>query len=71
MPYLKTIKLNKKVCASKDIIKKVKGQSIKWGKMFSSKISDKGLVFTTYKEHIKLNNQKTNNPIEKIGRILE
>lgn len=71
MPYLKIIKLNKKVCASKDIIKKVKGQSIKWGKMFSSQISDKGLVFTIHKEHVKLNNEKTNNPTEKIGRILE
>ena len=33
-----------------------------WQKVFANTISDKGLVFKIYKERIKVNIQKANNP---------
>jgi hypothetical protein len=43
----------------------VKKKSKEWEKIFSSYSSDRGLLSTISKECKKLNNQSTNNPINK------
>ena len=49
----------------KETISKTKRQPTKWKKIFANDISGKGLVSKIYKELIKLNTQKTNNPVKK------
>ena len=50
---------------AKETISKTKRQLMEWEKIFANNISDKGLVSTVYKELLKLNTQKTNNPGKK------
>ena len=64
MNYLDLIKI-KSFCTAKETIKKTKRQLMEWKKIFANDISDKGLVSKIYKELIKLNTQKTNNPVKK------
>ena len=49
----------------KETISKTKRQPMEWEKIFANNISDKGLVSKIYKELIKLNTPKTNNPVKK------
>ena len=57
--------INVKTCTAKETISKTKRQLTEWEKIFANDISDKGLVSKIYKELIKLNTQKTNNPVKK------
>ena len=54
----------KSFCTAKEI-NKTKRLPTEWEKIFANDISHKGLVSKIYKEFIKLNTQKTNNPIKK------
>ena len=64
MNYCDLIKI-KSFCTAKETISKTKRQPTEWEKIFANDISDKGLVSKIYKELIKLNTQKTNNPVTK------
>ena len=55
----------KSFCTAKGTISKTKRQPTEWEKIFANDISDKGLVSKIYKELIKLNTQKTNDPVKK------
>ena len=63
MNYCDLIKI-KIFCTVKETISKTKSQPTEWKKIFANDISDKGLVSKIYKELIKLNTQKTNNPVK-------
>ena len=64
MNYWDLIKI-KSFCTVKETISKTKQQLTECEKIFANDISDKGLVSKTSKELIKLNTQKTNNPVKK------
>ena len=53
---------NKNFFTAKETISNTKRQPTEWEKIFGNNTSDKGLVSKIYKELIKLNTQKTNNP---------
>ena len=55
----------KSFCTAKETADKTKRQPTRWEKIFANDISDKGLVLKICKERIKLNTQRTNNPIKK------
>ena len=55
----------KSFCTAKETISKTKRQLTKWENIFANDIADKGLVSKIYKELIKLNTPKTNNPVKK------
>ena len=60
MNYWDFIKI-KSFCTAKETINTTKRQPMEWEKIFANDISDKG------KELIKLNTQKTYNPVKKMG----
>ena len=59
-----------KIKTTKETINKTKRQLTEWEKIFANEISDKGLVSKIYKELLKLNTQKTNNPVKKWAKDL-
>ena len=64
MNYWDLVKI-KSFCTAKESINKTKGQPTEWEKIFANDISDEGLVSKIYKELIKPNTQKTNNPVKR------
>ena len=64
MNYWDFIKI-KSFCTAKETVNKTKRHLTEWEKIFANNISDKGLVSKIYKELIKLNTQRTNNPTKK------
>ena len=64
MNYWDFIKI-KSFCTAEETVSKTKRQPTKWEKVLANDISDKGLVSKIYKELLKLNAQKTNNPAKK------
>ena len=49
---------------AKETVNKTQRQLTEWEQIFAKDISDKGLVSKIYKELIKLNTQRTNNPLQ-------
>ena len=54
----------KSFCTAKETISKTKRHLTELEKILANDISDKGLVSKIYKELLKLNTQKTNNPVK-------
>uniref|UniRef100_A0A8D1ECS9 Uncharacterized protein n=1 Tax=Sus scrofa TaxID=9823 RepID=A0A8D1ECS9_PIG len=57
-------------CTAKKTKKKTKGQLTEWEKIVSNDATDKGLISRIYKQLIRLNSKKANNPIEKWAKDL-
>ena len=55
----------KSFCATKEIISKVKRQLSEWEKMITNEATDKELISKIYKQLLKLNSRKINDPIKK------
>ena len=54
--------------AAKETIKKTKRQPSEWEKIFANEATDKRLIFKIYKQLMQLNNKKTKQPNQKMGR---
>ena len=66
---LDLIKL-KSFCAIKVTISKVKRQPSEWEKKLANEKIDREIISKIYKQLMKLNTRKTNNPIKKWGKDL-
>ena len=70
MNYRDLIKI-KIFCTAKVKISNTKRQPTEWEKILAKDISDIGLVSKIYKELTRLNTQKINNPVKKMGKRQE
>ena len=52
-------------CTTKEISNKVKRQLSEWEKIIANETTDKELIFKLYKQLMKLNTRKVNDPIKK------
>ena len=59
------IKLKSLSCTANKTTNKMKRQPTDWGKTFANDVTNKGLVSKIYKQLMRLNIIKTNNPINK------
>ena len=64
MNYWDCIKINN-FCTAKETVDKTKRQWAEWEKIFANDIPDIGLKSKIYIELIKLNTQRTKNPVKK------
>ena len=64
MNYWDFIKI-KSLCTANETVNKTQRQLTEQKKIFINALSDKGLVSKIYKELIKLNTQRTKNPVKK------
>ena len=55
----------KSFCTTKETISKVKRQLSEWEKMITNEATDKELISKIYKQLLKLNSRKINDPIKK------
>ena len=54
----------KSFCLAKETIKKIKSQPMDGEKIFATDTTDKGLISNIYKQFMKIDINKTNNPIK-------
>jgi hypothetical protein len=57
----------KRLCKAKNTVNRTKWQPVDWKKIFTNPISDRGPIPKIYKELKKLDSNKSNNPILKMG----
>ena len=60
----------KSSCTTKEIISKVERQPSEWEKIIANEETDKGLISIIYKQLLKLNSRKINDPIKKWAKDL-
>ena len=58
----------KSFCTMKETIRKVKRQPSEWEKIIANESMDKGLISKIYKQLLKLNSRKINDPLKKMGQ---
>ena len=60
----------KSFCTMKETISKEERQLSEWEKIIANKAADKGLISEIYKQLLKLNSRKINDPIKKWAKEL-
>ena len=60
----------KSICTTKDTISKVNRQPSEWEKITANEATDKKLISKIYKQLLKLNSRKINDPIKKWAKEL-